>query len=290
MRTMDAFLDVLVCNNSFDKNTLIVAVGGGITTDMGGLTAALYKRGVKWIAVPTTLVGMTDAAIGGKVAVNHLIGGKNQIGTMHLPEAVIIDHSFSSTWNDRIRLNGRMEMLKTMLMLDDRRVMDFVSGPTTPYIDLIASMKETLTRVHPEDGSPRDMLNFGHTIGHAAEIEFEWDHGYSVGVGMVVEAIVALNKGVIYPDKFDLIHECVVRLGCQLKEVDYSNHLLDLIMGDKKNRNGKIRMSLPPQSTHQAFTDSFKTTEVEWSEIKSAIDRYNSIAVEQEQVKSGEVI
>ena len=158
-----------------DRGGTIVALGGGTTTDLAGFVAAGYLRGVAWVAVPTTLVGQVDAAIGGKTAVD-LPQGKNLVGAFHWPARVVIDEALLSTLPDRERRQGRAELVKTELLAGRR--LD---------VRAAAAYKTALCLRDPHDRGPRNVLNLGHTFAHALEAaaDFDLPHGEAVALGLL---------------------------------------------------------------------------------------------------------
>ena len=158
-----------------DRSGTIVALGGGCATDVGGFTAATYLRGVPWVAVPTTLVGQVDAAIGGKTAID-IPQGKNLVGAFHWPRLVVIDELVLETLPERERRQGDAELLKTELLAG--RELD-VRGA--------AAFKTATCLQDPHDRGVRAYLNLGHTFGHALEAaaEFDLPHGEAVALGLL---------------------------------------------------------------------------------------------------------
>jgi shikimate kinase/3-dehydroquinate synthase len=158
-----------------DRGGTIVALGGGALTDAAGLAAAMYLRGVPWVAVPTTLVGQVDAAIGGKTAID-IPNGKNQVGSFHWPALVVIDEALLETLPERERRQGQAELIKTELLaghsLDGRGA---------------AAYKAALCLRDPRDDGPRNWLNLGHTFAHALEAaaDFDLPHGEAVALGLL---------------------------------------------------------------------------------------------------------
>jgi shikimate kinase/3-dehydroquinate synthase len=158
-----------------DRGGTLVALGGGCTTDVGGFAAACYLRGVPWVAVPTTLVGQVDAAIGGKTGID-IPGGKNLVGAFHWPARVVIDPSLLATLPERERRQGAAELVKTRLLagveLDARGA---------------AAFKTALCLEDPHDRGRRRLLNLGHTFAHALEAAagFDLPHGEAVALGLV---------------------------------------------------------------------------------------------------------
>ena len=158
-----------------DRGGTVVAFGGGCTTDVAGFAAATYLRGVPWVAVPTTLVGQVDAAIGGKTGID-IPGGKNLVGAFHWPARVVLDETLLETLPERERRQGRAELVKTQLLagseLDARGA---------------AAFKSALCLRDPRDHGPRQHLNLGHTFAHALEAaaDFDLPHGEAVALGLL---------------------------------------------------------------------------------------------------------
>ena len=159
-----------------------MAIGGGTTTDVAGFVAAAYLRGVPWIAVPTTLVGQVDAAIGGKTGVD-LPEGKNLVGAFHWPERTIIDHELLATLPDVERRNGLAEVVKTGLLAGEQ--LWELSEPD--LVRRCAAFKATVCLRDPRDDGERAMLNLGHTFAHALEAasSYELAHGEAVALGLL---------------------------------------------------------------------------------------------------------
>ncbi len=165
------------------RDGVVVAFGGGSTTDVAGFAAATYLRGVEWIAFPTTLVGQVDAAIGGKTGIN-LGHGKNLVGAFHFPSAVVIDPSVLSTLPERERRNGMAEVVKTGL-LGGNEVWNL---PDEEMIRACAAFKSAVVLSDPyERGGRRTILNLGHTFAHALETAsgYAVPHGEAVALGLL---------------------------------------------------------------------------------------------------------
>ena len=164
------------------RDGTILGLGGGCTTDLAGFAAATYMRGVPWVAVPTSLVGQVDAAIGGKTAVD-LPGGKNLVGAFHWPARVVIDPGTLETLPEEEMRNGMAEVVKTGLLMGSP-VWD---QPLAELVRHCASFKAAVCLADPHDLGPRNQLNLGHTFGHALEAAAGYDlpHGQAVALGMV---------------------------------------------------------------------------------------------------------
>jgi shikimate kinase/3-dehydroquinate synthase len=176
------------------RDGTILALGGGCTTDLAGFAAATWMRGVPWVAVPTTLVGQVDAAIGGKTAVD-LPGGKNLVGAFHWPVRVVIDPGTLETLPEEELANGMAEVVKTGLLMG-ASVWEL---PLPELVRRCASFKAGVCIADPHDRGPRNQLNLGHTFGHALEAAagYALPHGRAVALGMVAALRLSGNEAAL---------------------------------------------------------------------------------------------
>jgi 3-dehydroquinate synthase len=241
----------------FGRDTVIVAFGGGVTTDLAGFVAATFLRGVPWIAVPTTTLAMLDAAVGGKTGVD-TAAGKNLVGAVHPPSAVLCDPATLTTLPARIFREGLAEAVKHAVALDPRYA-DWIAAHSDLIADRDPVTLESLVRrsvelkaeVVMDDESEqgrRAVLNAGHTIAHALErvTDYAVPHGEAVAIGLVLETRVAEAMRVATPGTADRIAQLFTRLGLP---VDLPGNItaasLIAAMGsDKKNRAGTVRAAL----------------------------------------------
>jgi 3-dehydroquinate synthase len=195
----------------FTRDDVVVALGGGATTDFGGFAAASWLRGIDWIAIPTTVAGMVDAAVGGKTAINSDYG-KNLIGAFHSPISVLVDFTWLETLSDRDYAAGLAEVVKAGFIADEE-ILNLLRGKTLPQIRTDkATVKEIFTRAISvkadvvsldfKENFAREALNYGHTLGHAIELEskFSMRHGECVAIGMAFMAQLQLALGLITKD------------------------------------------------------------------------------------------
>ena len=171
-----------------DRNALLVNLGGGVITDLGGFSASTYKRGIKFINIPTTLLAMVDAAIGGKTGID-FGGGKNQIGTFAEAEEVIIDPVFLETLPERELLSGMAEMLKYGFIVD-AKLLEINLENYQQFIVRCGEIKREIVAQDPTEKGLRKILNFGHTLGHAIEshcltTDYPLLHGEAVALGLL---------------------------------------------------------------------------------------------------------
>jgi 3-dehydroquinate synthase len=258
-KTIDAAVGIWdeLVDNGATRSSLLLNVGGGVVTDLGGFVAATFKRGMKFVNVPTTLLGVVDAATGGKTGVNFR-GLKNEIGVFAMPERVVINPEFFETLDFKNRLSGYAEMLKHALIADpilleqtlafdlDEFDLKRLSVLLKDNIDV----KERVVAIDPREVGVRKALNFGHTVGHAFEslsheIGVPMLHGFAVMWGMVAELYLSLLK--LNFDKSVLMR--VLRFAKEYygafpytcREYD---RLYELMMHDKKNSGGQINFTL----------------------------------------------
>lgn len=239
----------------FDRSSVVVCLGGGVIGDMAGFAASVYKRGVPFVIVPTTLLAMVDASVGGKVGVNfrHL---KNHLGSFQLPVATIIDPVFLTTLEEREIRSGLAEVIKHALIASDKEfnlIRNIRIGDVDwyPMVERSVAIKESIVLSDPTEKGPRKLLNFGHTIGHAIE-SYLMDqpgrsllHGEAVAIGMICEAYISSTSGRISTEELNLINELVSsQFGkVSLDEKDIKEITI-LTRHDKKNLSGEIRMVL----------------------------------------------
>ena len=232
-----------------DRRHVIVNLGGGCVCDLGGFVAAGYKRGIRYINVPTTLLSMTDASIGGKTAVN--FGGvKNSIGHFYPSVLTVIDPIFLDTLPQEEMLNGKMEMVKTAAVTDPELFYKMIASPNPQLIKVVARMKSRVVKADPYDRSIRKILNFGHTFGHAIEVYRGLPHGLAVGIGMKAAMYLSMKKtGLpeeIYSAYSQWLKEQLLSINSHLltfnlKEIE---SMLPLMRQDKKNAAGNVRCVL----------------------------------------------
>jgi 3-dehydroquinate synthase len=241
----------------FTRSDLIVAIGGGTVTDVAGYAAASWLRGIDWVAIPTTLAGMVDASVGGKTGINSPYG-KNLIGAFHSPMSVIIDPTWLRTLSDRDFAAGMAEVVKCGF-IDDEEILNLVKGKSLASIrgnvQLVNSLIErsvaTKAKVVSEDfkeSELREILNYGHTFGHAIErvSDYSIRHGEAVSIGMVFVAELALEAGFIDVDLLQLHRETLETLGLpvSLNNIPGGGNwpaLISAISLDKKSRGSSIR-------------------------------------------------
>lgn len=239
-----------------DRRSLVIGLGGGVVTDQAGLAAALYQRGVRWVAVPTTLMGMVDAAIGGKTATN-LGPAKNAVGAFHHPLAVIVDARFSLTESERNVRSGLAEVVKCAVLGDEALFVALEAQP--PDLRDVDRLQELITRsaaikahwveADPAEAGPRARLNLGHTLGHALEAATGFGtltHGEAVAIGLVAATRVAERVGLAEEGLSRRISALYGRLGLPVSPPPGAlQAALELLRLDKKRAGGALQLVLP---------------------------------------------
>ena len=243
--------------DGFTRSDIVVGIGGGAVTDFSGFVAATYLRGLDWIAIPTTLAGMVDAAVGGKTGIN-MEAGKNLVGAFHSPVSVIVDLQWLTTLSDRDFAAGLAEILKCGFIMDASIANDLGktnlasiradSKFTQSLIDRAISVKATVVSSDFKESSLREILNYGHTFGHAIEgySHFRLRHGEAVAIGMVFAAELSASRGLIDSSLVDLHRTTLKGLGLPTSldssfTVDAWPQLLQEMRSDKKARGTQIR-------------------------------------------------
>ncbi len=238
-----------------DRDALLVNLGGGVVSDIGGFVAATYKRGIQFINFPTTLLGMIDAAIGGKTGVD-FSGFKNQVGLFTDPIAVIVDPVFLKTLESVEWQSGYAEVIKYALIMD-RDLWRMLDGKSYKEVEewnkiIIKAAKDKIdiVRYDTHEKGIRKNLNFGHTIGHAFESFFlktatPITHGKAVAAGMICESWISSQlygeDCVLLPEIEGMIDKSFDRLDIQEKHIP---EFMELMRHDKKVREGKLQFSL----------------------------------------------
>ena len=262
------------------RHSVMVNVGGGVVTDLGGLAAATFKRGIDFINVPTTLLGAVDAAVGGKTGIN-FNGLKNEIGAFAPASAVIISTCFFPTLPSEQIKSGFAEMLKHA-MLNSREEFQQLLNFHFDSIDLehllehlkaSVKIKENIVAQDPTEQGLRKALNLGHTVGHALE-SFALEsgkpvpHGYAVAWGLVAEAVLShMSQGFPTQDLYDLAGFVKDNYGAPAITCDHYDRLITLMRHDKKSIAGEINCTLLKQCGSFTIDNS-----IDEETLKSALD------------------
>ncbi len=238
-----------------DRKSLLINLGGGVVTDLGGFVASTYKRGIDFINIPTTLLSMVDASVGGKTGVD-LGPLKNQIGVINQPEIVLVASRFLATLEDRQMQSGFAEMLKHGLIQNAAYWQELKTlknfNALDDHIYKSVSIKNRVVLEDPTEQHLRKILNFGHTLGHAIESYFLENqaketllHGEAIAVGMVLEAYLSHKLTALTKEELDDIKSTFL---LRYQKIDFTENditaILSLLKFDKKNSHGNVNFVL----------------------------------------------
>lgn len=260
-----------------ERKTAILALGGGVIGDLAGFVAATYLRGVPLVQVPTTLLAQVDSSIGGKVAVNH---GKlkNKIGAFYQPRLVISDISTLKTLPAAEMANGLAEVIKCAV-IKDKDLFGFLEANLSNIKDesvlgeivfRTAGIKARIVEQDETDQGERNLLNFGHTIGHAIETacDFGVRHGQAVASGMILASEIAVRMGLFKPAELKRLTNVIAAAGLSAKKpVLDTKKIIQAIKHDKKVSGGKVRFVLP-----RAIGDAFLSEDVKLEILEEILD------------------
>ncbi|PQJ78314.1 3-dehydroquinate synthase [Polaribacter porphyrae] len=237
-----------------DRKSLLITLGGGVITDLGGFVASCFKRGIDFVNIPTTLLSMVDASVGGKTGVD-LGVLKNQIGLFANPQMVIVDDRYLTTVTPREIKSGTAEIIKYGLTYDIHLFNQIKDNKDLKIKDLIfrsVEIKNEVVLQDPKEQNLRKILNFGHTLGHAIEsfyLESEdkenLTHGEAIAIGMVCESYLSSQLLGLSTEKVNTVKEVVLSIYNKnnLLKQDFSS-IVNLLKHDKKNVNGQVNFVL----------------------------------------------
>ena len=239
------------------RDTLVVALGGGVVGDLAGFAAAVYQRGVAFVQVPTTLLAQVDSSVGGKTAINHALG-KNMIGAFHQPCAVVADVAVLDTLPDRELRAGLAEVIKHAVALDvpvmewlEKNIEKLLARERDALVYAVrrcCELKAGIVASDEREAGVRALLNFGHTFGHAIEAGAgygTWLHGEAIAAGMVMGAELSMRLGLIGRVEVERLRKLIARAGLPVKgPVLAPEKLMALMALDKKAAQGKVRFVL----------------------------------------------
>jgi 3-dehydroquinate synthase len=240
--------------NGLDRKSTVIALGGGVIGDLTGFAASTYMRGIGWIAVPTTLLSMVDASIGGKTGFD-LPEGKNLIGSFYPPKLVLADPGLLATLPERELRSGLAEVVKHGILSDPElfalcsRGLDSIRANLETIVKQAMAVKIKIIEEDPYEKGIRATLNLGHTVGHAVELvsQFELRHGEAIAIGMVTEAKYAERIDVAKPGLANEIADVLTKLGLPISIPPKMPHLeiLRAMRVDKKKNAAGIRFAFP---------------------------------------------
>lgn len=270
LEILNRIYDALL-SNQFDRNTTLIALGGGVIGDITGFAAATYQRGVNLIQIPTTLLSQVDSSVGGKTAVNHPLG-KNMIGAFYQPRAVIADTNTLNTLDDRQLSSGLAEVIKYGLIRDTEfhewlkaHMHALLKRDPTALahaIERSCQNKADVVSADEKESGQRALLNLGHTFGHAIETGMgygEWLHGEAVATGMMMAAILSHKLGNISDETVCEIRHLLetAKLPVHAPEALTAKGFKKLMAIDKKVLDGRVRLILLRAIGDAYITDDY---------------------------------
>ncbi|MCD8390789.1 MAG: 3-dehydroquinate synthase [Firmicutes bacterium] len=265
--------------HAMDRNSMIIALGGGVVGDMAGFAAAIYMRGIRFIQIPTTLLSQSDSSVGGKTGID-FCGGKNIIGAFHQPKLVYINVSTLKTLPERELVSGMGEVIKHGI-IRDAEFFDFLDS----NVELVKSLnpltlikmdkrncaiKAEVVEQDERENGLRAILNCGHTIGHAVEsaYDFKMTHGECVGIGMIGAAYISYKRGLITKSELLRIENILAKYGFKIRaELPENDKVYALMKKDKKSIDGVLKFVLPA-----GIGEVIQTRDVTKAEIYGALD------------------
>lgn len=267
---------------ALDRKALMLNLGGGVITDMGGFCASLYKRGIRFINMPTTLLSQVDASVGGKLGVD-FNGLKNHLGVFNEPETVLIAPEFLKTLPPAELRSGYAEVLKHGLIRDKAyfaklKSENWESQDWESLIRHSVGIKKAVVLADPKEAGLRKILNFGHTIGHAFESYFldsenHLLHGEAIALGMICEGFLSFQKIGFSYEELDLLTKTMFQIYGKVEfSENHLNPILDLCLQDKKNEGSTLLFSLL-----NSIGDCTYNIAVNREEIREAILYYHNL-------------
>lgn len=249
-----SFLWKTFLKHGLDRKSTVIALGGGVISDMAGFAASTYMRGISWVGIPTTLLSMVDASLGGKTGID-LPEGKNLVGSFYPPKLVLADPQLLRTLPERELISGLAEVMKHGIISDPElfnlcsRGLDCIKEELEQIVKRAMAVKIRIIEEDPYEKGIRAKLNLGHTVGHAVELvsKFQLRHGEAVAIGMVAEARYAEQIGIASKGLADRMAEVLATVGLPIqipKELP-RDEILRAMKVDKKKNAQAIRFALP---------------------------------------------
>ena len=248
LNTMDMIYDRLIQAGA-DRKSFIIGFGGGVVTDIAGFAASTFMRGVNFGFIPTSLLSMIDASIGGKNGVNHH-RYKNMIGNINQPQFVLIDSKFLNTLPDEEYINGMAEAIKHLLIADKEgfdyygnnitKFLNKKSKEISPFLCSQTKIKVDIVNRDERESGERKKLNFGHTFGHAIEKLSGIKHGFAISIGMVIAAKISNNLGFLPANDVQTIEDILKKTGLPVNFNLPADNIIDTIYKDKKKQGDNI--------------------------------------------------
>ena len=256
-KNTDTFLSLIsfLAKEKLSRSDIVIALGGGVAGDIAGFAASCYKRGIRFVQIPTTLLAAVDSSVGGKTAVN-ITAGKNLLGSFYQPDIVLCDISLLSTLTSDVFKDGCAEVIKYGIIAD-KALFDSLTPallthtPTNTHLEDVitkcVSIKRDIVTKDEFDTADRKLLNFGHTVGHAIESlsEYSISHGHAVAAGMAIESRAAVRMGMCKKDDLQDILQLLKRYELPLNTQYDTKLLTQVCLSDKKRDGENLTMIFP---------------------------------------------
>ena len=245
LRTFGEILEKAAAER-YTRKDIFAALGGGVTGDLTGFAAACYQRGVPFIQIPTTYLAAVDSSVGGKTGLD-LSAGKNLAGAFWQPSLVLCDYGTFSTLDESEIRNGIAEAVKTSMLRDASMIPSILAGDYETVIERCVSIKRSVVEEDERDTGSRQLLNFGHTIGHAIEAlsSFTIPHGHAVAKGMIAESRSAFRMGLTDFDAAPYLTDILTECGFDLSIPYTPEELYTASLSDKKRAGRSITVIVP---------------------------------------------
>lgn len=250
-KNANTFIDILefLAENRLSRSDAVFALGGGVVGDIAGFAASAFLRGISFVQIPTTLLAAVDSSVGGKTAID-LKAGKNLAGAFYQPKLVVCDPDLLNTLDKETFNDGCAEVIK-YAAIRDAEIFDMMKDPDKLDVEKIirrsVEIKRDVVSEDEFDNGIRQILNFGHTFGHAVEkcSNFKITHGSAVAIGMAIMARGAAAKGLCTSEYRALIEETVKKYGHGINTEYSAKELYEVLLSDKKIKNGSITLVIP---------------------------------------------
>ena len=268
----------ILLKKNFYRNDCLISIGGGITGDVSGFASSIFKRGIKFVNIPTTLLSQVDSSIGGKTGINS-VHGKNSIGSFYQPSLVISDSIFLKTLPKREIVCGYGEILKHSLIADKKfflflnknsnKILNLKKPFIQKSIHQSCLIKKRIIEIDEKEKNLRKILNFGHTFGHAYEAALKYSkklsHGEAVMLGIMNASKFSFNNNLLSKNEFKLINDHLAQFKLKKKISSIKlKHIVSFIKKDKKNNNNKINLILLKKIGKPIFNLSFASKKIEY--------------------------
>ncbi len=238
-----------LAQNRFTRSDIILALGGGVVGDLAGFASAIYLRGIKFVQVPTTLLAAVDSSVGGKTAID-IDAGKNLVGAFHQPSLVVCDYKTLDTLPRETFSDGCAEVIKYAVIGDGEFFQYLKSGIRNnieSIIEKCVKMKASIVEEDEFDNGRRQLLNLGHTAGHAIEVcsKFKISHGSAVAIGMVIASKIAYSQGLCTKEELSEISDLLIAEGLPTLCPFSATELAEIASADKKRLGDSISFIIP---------------------------------------------